>query len=299
MNQRIFYTYCFTLVVLMTAWVFANLGASSGSEVSATWTQLLSAAMLYLSSHFFRMMRLAILTLERREQILPVIGVHALTAFPSILVPFKLGEGLRLAGFLLVYPTRSKAIGLWLSERFFDITTICALVALLYFTSAPIPKALEHVFAFFFVASLLGVLVFFAVAKLFIFLNRYLVLESTSSKGLVLLRMSYHIQVIEKEIVNSFKGRLASIILSSLTIWALELLTILVLLGQYQLSLDQFPSYLTSSLAGIMPGAALGAASGYVLIQCSTLIVLGSVALLFIATGRIISAKQARYNDAR
>lgn len=291
MKQNITYVYCIALLFLIVAWSVTNTH-SLLNTASSTNGQLIGAAILYLASHFFRMMRLAILTLERREQILPVIGVHSLTAFPSIFVPFKLGEILRLAGFVLVYPRYAKAIGLWLVERFFDVTVICTLVALLYLTNAPIPRALEQVFAIFFLASIGGVLVFFSVAKLFIFLNRYLVLESTSRKGLVVLKISHQIQVIEHEVVNSSRGRLASIILSSLTIWVLELLAILMLVEHDELNLDQVPSYLTTSLAGIMPGAALGVTSNYLLVQASTLILLGIVSLALIALAKTIGLRQ-------
>lgn len=63
---------------------------------------------LYLLSHIFRIIRLAIITLDDRQKIISLATIHILTSLPVLLIPFKLGEIIRLIGFFYVFRSIKK-----------------------------------------------------------------------------------------------------------------------------------------------------------------------------------------------
>ena len=67
------------------------------------WLVLLGITTLYIGSHVLRMLRLIMLTIDERDKARPLVAAHGLTAFPGSLLPFKIGELLRLASFFNVY----------------------------------------------------------------------------------------------------------------------------------------------------------------------------------------------------
>ena len=95
---------------------------------------LLLVIALYTFSHTFRVIRLVFLTLDQRSQALPLVLVHVLTSLPSSLLPFKLGEFLRLSAFIHIYKSKMKGIAVWLTERLSDILILALFIYFLYLT---------------------------------------------------------------------------------------------------------------------------------------------------------------------
>lgn len=208
----------------------------------------------YLLSHLFRMMRLAILTLERRELILALPAAHGLTALPASLFPMKLGEILRLASFFVVCGDRTKALAVWLVERFMDVIVLCSLISVLYIANVDVSENLKLIFIVFFVAASLAVLTLFAIAKVFIFINQYLVLSSYTRRGLALLKISHSLRQIELEILKSVLGRMSGLILLSVAIWLTEILVIFIVLGTDSIKSAGISEYFVVALSGIVFG---------------------------------------------
>lgn len=212
---------------------------------------------VYLLSHFLRMLRLSLLTLDKRDAILPLLSSHALTALPSSLLPFKLGEVIRLAGFFVVYKNH-KALAVWLAERFGDIVIISLLILLLYMSDAHVPTSLKLLFIVFISCSLLAVVAFFAVSKTFIYLNRYLVLNSTSRRSLVLLKISHQLRLLETTIYQSVQGRFLGLLILSLFIWLCEISAVMLFLkGINIIEISALTHYFTAGLSGLFHNSSL------------------------------------------
>ena len=170
------------------------------------WVYLLVITTLYLCSHVLRMFRLVLLTLDKRNSVLPLVTAHALTALPSSFLPFKLGEVLRLTAFFCVFDARQKAIAVWLAERFGDVLVISAFILGFYLLEINVPSGMRAVFIIFVLASGLCLVGMFAVAKVFVYLNRHLVTTSLSPRGLLLLRTSHVLRSLEMSIHGSLRG---------------------------------------------------------------------------------------------
>ena len=276
-NVRIYLVMLSTLVL---GWLLLRAESIELLVRSADILILLCVTTLYIASHGFRMLRLALLTLDERDKASSLIAAHTLTAFPSSFLPFKIGELLRLAAFFHVFDYRRKAFAIWLTERFGDVLVITALILSLYLFKVSVPNSMRAVFIIFTVVSVFGLLGLFAVANVFVYLNRHLVLTSHSARGLMVLRASHALRRLELEIYKSVEGRLTGFLLMSVLIWALEIAALSLFINHFSIDEPDFASMFTSGLLASLPSGVVGEASAFGLYQSLALALL---TLLFLA----------------
>jgi len=140
--------YLALLLAVVVGWLWRSAPAVA-EFADAHWAGLLGITALYLCSHVLRMLRLVLLTLDKRNDAFPLVSAHALTALPSSFLPFKLGEVLRLAAFFRVFDTRQKAIAVWLAERFGDVLVITVFIFGLYLLDIKVPPGMRCRFHYF------------------------------------------------------------------------------------------------------------------------------------------------------
>ena len=259
--------YLVLLSALVLGWLFL---CAQSLELLMRHTDiliLLGITLLYTASHGFRMLRLALLTLDERGKASSLIAAHALTAFPCSFLPFKIGELLRLAAFFHVFDYRRKAFAIWLAERFGDVLVITAFILSLYLFKVSVPNSMRAVFIIFTLVSVFGLLGLFSVAKVFVYLNRHLVLTSHSARGLMLLRASYALRQLELDIYKSVEGRLTGFLLLSMLIWALEIAALSVFINHFSIGEPDFASMFTSGLLASLPSGIIGETSAFGLYQ--------------------------------
>lgn len=256
---RLVRRYCLLLALLLPAWLLLHGRAVLALLRSDAMPLLLAVCALYGAAHVSRMLRLALLTLDQRDKAAPLAAAHALTAFPSSLLPFKIGEILRLAALFHVYGYRRKALAVWLAERFGDVLVIAALILALYLLQVEVPAAMQRVFVLFVVISAFGLLALFAVAKTFVYLNRHLVLSSHSPRGLALLRASHALRQLELDIYRSVEGRLAGLVLVSVLIWVLEIAALLLFIRLVATGWSGFGPLFAQGLMASLAGSASAA----------------------------------------
>lgn len=266
--------YLALLLAVVLGWLWLRAPALADFGHGTHWLGLLGVIALYLCSHVCRMLRLALLTLDEREQAFPLIAAHTLTAFPSSFLPFKIGEVLRLAAFFRVYDGSRKALAVWLAERFGDVLVIAAFILGLYLFNIGVPPAMRAVFVLFVLASVLGLLGLFAVAKVFVYLNRHLVLASHTARGLALLHASHALRLLELAIYKSVEGRLSGFLLLSVLIWALEIFALALFINQFTIGEPDFTALFASVLLASLPGGAAGGTNAFGLYQSLALVAL-------------------------
>ncbi|QBP74005.1 hypothetical protein E2K99_02790 [Herbaspirillum huttiense] len=220
---------------------------------------LLCVVGLYIFSHLLRMMRLFLLTLDERSKAAHLISAHALTAFPSSFLPFKLGEVLRLCAFLRIYEFKRKGLAIWLAERFGDVLVISVFIVGLYVFNVKVPPAMQVVFFVFLFVGAFGLLATFALTNVFIYLNRHLVLTSLSSRGLLFLRASHSLQRLADSIRRSLEGRVSGFLLLSVLIWVLEILALSLFINWSGIGGTDFALLFSSGLLASLPGGGTGA----------------------------------------
>lgn len=266
--------YLVILLGVVLGWLWLRAPAIVGFRLREDWLSLIGIATIYLFSHLLRMLRLALLTLDERNKAFPLIAAHTLTAFPSSFLPFKIGELLRLGAFFCVYGGRRKAFAVWLTERFGDVLVIATFILGLYLFKVSVPDSMRTVFLLFVMASLVGLMGLFAVAKVFVYLNRHLVLTSHSRRGLFLLRASHILRRLELDIYQSVEGRLSGFLLLSLLIWGFEILALSLFRNHLATSELDFADLFASGLLASLPGGAEAGANVFGLYQSLALVAL-------------------------
>lgn len=268
--------YLTLLLAVVFAWLWWS--APAVAEIAEShWLGLLGISTLYICSHVLRMFRLVLLTLDKRNSAFPLVTAHALTAFPSSFLPFKLGEAFRLAAFFRVFETRQKAIAVWLAERFGDVLVITAFILGLYLLDINVPPGMRAVFIIFVLASGVGLVGLFAVAKVFVYLNRHLVLTSLSPRGLLLLRTSHALRSLETSIHRSIEGRVSGFLLLSVLIWSFEILALSLFISLLSIGKPDFAELFASGLLASLPS---GSQSAFGIYQSLALVALTVVFLL-------------------
>jgi len=278
MNFR-FQIFLFALVIAIAIWFWSHAGSIDGFDHGQEWLVLLGVTTLYMGSHVLRMLRLVMLTIDERDKAFALVAAHGLTAFPGSLLPFKIGELLRLAAFFHVYDGRRKALAVWLVERFADLSVITVFILGLYLFDVAVPGSMRAIFIVFAVASILALLCVFAVSKVLSFLNKQLVLKSKTRRGLVILRIVHAIECLEIDIYKSAEGRIPGILLLSVFIWGIEISSLLLFVNQAAVDLDGFVSLFISGRQAGFAGHELDNVSAYGLYQSFGLALL---ALFFI-----------------
>jgi hypothetical protein len=273
--------YLVLLLIVVIGWLWLRAPAIARFARDAHWAGLAGITVLYLCSHVLRMLRLALLTLDARKKVFPLIAAHTLTAFPSSFLPFKLGEFLRLGAFFYVYEQRQKALAVWLAERFGDVLVITAFILGLYLFNISVPPAMRTVFVLFTFASIFGLLGLFAVAKVLVYLNRHLVLTSLTPRGLALLRASHVLRRLEAAIYKSVEGRVSGFVLLSILIWTVEILALSLFMNQLAIDKLDFAVFFSSGLLASLPGGGAGSMT-FGLYQSLALVVLTLVFLLVV-----------------
>lgn len=273
------------LAALVLGWLALRAEDLLGLARNTGWIDLLGICGLYFLSHLFRMLRLALLTLDQRSRIMPLIAAHSLTAFPSSFIPFKIGEILRLAGFFSVFASRRKAFALWLVERFGDVVVIAAFILALYAFNINVPASMRAVLILFVIASTVGIIGMFAIASVLVYLNRHLVLSSLSRRGLLLLKVSYALRQLENEIHSAVEGRFVGLMLLSGIIWCFEILALSLFIGRISAGGADFSSLFAAALLASLPGMDVSNSNLFGYYQSLVLVIL---TLAFLGAVRII-----------
>lgn len=268
--------YLALLLAVVFGWLWWSAPAVA-DFADAHWVGLLGITALYLCSHVLRMLRLVLLTLDKRNNAFPLITAHALTALPSSFLPFKLGEVLRLAAFFRACDSRQKAIAVWLAERFGDVLVITVFIFSLYLLEIKVPSEMRVVFIVFVLVSGIGLLGLFAVAKVFVYLNRHLVLTSLSPRGLLLLRTSNVLRGLEISILRSIEGRVSGFLLLSVLIWLFEILALSFFISLLSIGKPDFAELFAFGLLASLPS---GGQEAFGLYQSLALVALTVVFLL-------------------
>lgn len=276
-------TYLILLGVAVVGWIATSGRAVLDFAGAMHWTGLLGVVGLYFCTHLLRMVRLALLTLDERDKVFYLISAHGLTAFPSSFLPFKLGEILRLGAFFRVYEGRRKALAVWLCERFGDILVITAFILGLHAFDVAVPKNMRTIFLIFVITSITGLVGLFAIAKVFVYLNRHLVLSSHSGRGLMLLRASHSLRLLELGIYKSVEGRLAGFFLLSLLIWAFEAMALALFVKQLSIVPPDFAGLFVLGLLASLPGGTVEGTIPFGLYQSLALVILSIIFVIAVA----------------
>lgn len=276
-------------------WLFVNFSNIMTEPLRSSFFEVAVISALYFCSHLLRMARLALLTLDERDSIFTLLTAHAVTAFPASLLPFKLGEIIRFSSFSIVFGGKQKAFAVWLAERFGDVCVLIMFILGLNLFSIPISENMRNFCIVFVLLSAAIFSTFFVTSKTAVYLNRYLVLTSKSSRGLILLRLFHKLRSFESDIHKTVEGRFSGLILTSVMIWGVEILSLSVFINLFNQRdsnwLSLFSKGLFASLAGDNSGI-----YGFGLYQTFALIFLACCFMIPIIVISVMKINKVKYD---
>lgn len=264
-------------------WLFYICHDLSNIFLSTSFKTFSLISCFYLFSHLFRIVRLAIITLDNRAKIVPLATVHILTALPTLLIPFKLGEIIRLASFFYVFKDSRKALAVWLVERLSDVMVLILAILILYAAGISVSYQMKFIFIIFSIISIFFMIGLYAISRTFIYLNRFLVLTSRSKRGLVLLKISHTVWEFELTLKRIIYGRRSAIFLASVIIWMLEISALSIYLQNSSENLEDYGGLFATSLFNSLGNQIASITSGFGLYQSmilANLTILVSVVVL-------------------
>ncbi|MEO0678806.1 MAG: hypothetical protein AAF192_00160 [Pseudomonadota bacterium] len=215
----------FALLLAATGLVFALLRPFLQD---LPWIAILSAGLLYLTSHGLRAVRLALLSID----LLGVSGrtaalMHLATAPIALVLPFKSGELLRLHELWRLSGAAVYAAAMLLIDRMFDaIFLVPLLVILLSLDSAPAMLA-----AFTLFAAVVPLTIVVVGPRILTELQHYIVATHNNPRVLEVLRHIDAVRVVVTHAAHVAGKRAPELCVISFLVWSCELLACLMLVN--------------------------------------------------------------------
>ncbi|WP_157139765.1 lysylphosphatidylglycerol synthase domain-containing protein [Roseibium aggregatum] len=194
------------------------------------WQALVLAGGIYLASHCVRAVRLAIMA----SRLLGISGrssalLHMVTSPGALVIPFKLGEILRLHQLWYLGKSFPGALIIILLERFFDGLMILALLGIVYAYHGPLATGPMVLLAVTSVAVLAGLVVFVLGPGILRAVQHYVVLNHRNPNSLRHLGQLDGLRQITTRGADLFRVQGPVLLVMSMVIWGLEALAATVL----------------------------------------------------------------------
>lgn len=201
-----------------------------GELTGKPWQALVLAGGIYLGSHCVRAVRLAIMA----SRLLGISGrssalLHIVTSPGALVIPFKLGEILRLHQLWYLGKSFPGALIIILLERFFDGLMILVLLGVVYAYHGPLATGPMVLLAVTSIAVLAGLVVFVLGPGILQALQHYVVLNHRNPNSLRHLGQLDGLRQITTRGADLFRVQGPVLLVMSMVIWGLEALAATVL----------------------------------------------------------------------
>lgn len=217
--------------------------------------RIIGAIAIYAFSHLLRFLRLALLIHNPAVRLRRVLQVHLLSTGLGVLLPFKLGELVRIRELGIVTGSlRTGVLAVWL-ERTLDAAV---LIVLLLLTAVGVPESLNLLTPFLIVISAfvaITIVLITVVPANIREMMLHLVRRPSGERSVTVLRFLRAVLAMLQEAPAMLRGRVPSLILLSTLIWAAEVAVVSVAVPGVDLGLSRLSTGILSLLAGVSSGA--------------------------------------------
>lgn len=259
------------------------------SEMFNASAGLVIPVFIYGLAHVLRAVRLGVLLGAGRARRL--LGLYFYTAACSAVIPFKLGELVRINEIAWWSGSYWRGLLIVWIERVFDVVALGAIALFILGIDAQEPKdfglLLWAIGGFIF----LTVLFFFVVPEQLCVLNLHVIRNYKGAKAVHILRMLESIYQLFEQVRPLLTGKLVTLSLLTLFIWGAELLAVAMLFdSEPWLRASASLVHQFSLILGDSDRAG-GVTAGFEDVKMLVLIVLGMVTLVFYGRLRIQAKK--------
>lgn len=268
--------FCLSVVAFVA---YSALRVVHGESPDRLLGALVMPVSVYCLAHVLRAVRLGVLLGARRARRL--LWLHFYTAACSALIPFKLGELVRINEIAWWVGSYWRGLLIVWIERVFDVVALGAMAIFILSTGTQEQKDINLLLWVIGGFVFLTVLFFFFVPEQLCSLNLHVMRSYTGRKAVRILRMLDSCYQLFDQVRPLLAGKLVTLSLLTLFIWGAELLAVAMLfdsspwLGAVTSLVRQFVLVLGDG------GRASGLVAGFEDIKMLALIALGLVALGF------------------
>lgn len=234
---------------------------TKGVPTDVSFGFLVIGTVFYFISHFFRSIRLLILSADANISLRALMSAQYIANGVNLLLPFRLGEVYRVIRFREFFGTGYRSFLFLVIERLFDFSLILGLLLTLhiFYGTVDFTSFLGSVVIWFGLLFFIGIaLVFFILDDLLEAIQRYIIQRYTSNRANVILKIIFYIRQSITEISTILNKKGLSCLSLTFLIWGLE---ILVFVGFYSItgSLDSI-LYLAVFVffASLLPSGPIG-----------------------------------------
>ena len=217
--------------------------------------RLLAAAVLYVFSHLIRFLRLVVLLRNPALRLRRVLQVHLMTAGLGVLLPFKLGDLVRIREVGVVAGSwRTGLLAVWL-ERALDAAVLAVLVLI---TVLGVSESLPLLTPFLVVGTVFVAATAMAIAVLpenIRALMLHIVRRPFGERSVPVLRALRVTLDILHEAPNLLRGRVLTLLLLSAMIWGSEIAVVSIAVPGAAEGVSELSTALLSLLSGVSSGA--------------------------------------------
>ncbi len=217
--------------------------------------RLLAAAGAYALSHVARLVRLAVLIAHPGLRLRRVAQVHLLSSGLSLLLPFKLGELVRIREVgVITGRLRRGILAVWL-ERALDA---CFLLILVLLIAVDVPDALDPLTPLLVVMTAfvsITVVLITVLPENLRWLMLHIVRRPFGERSVPALRLLRATLATLHEAPAMLRGRLPTLVLLSAVIWTCEVIAVSIAIPGAGAGLSDLSSALLSLLSSISSGA--------------------------------------------
>lgn len=195
--------------------------------LNSTWsTNLYGVFIFYILGQFLKFVRLQFLLLEKERNIRYLFGLFSLSTISASLVPFKIGEFIKIYLFKNHFKSWQLGFVTVLVERFFDILILLFLISIITYKGDASDASLKTLMILFIAITTVLLFSFLAYPKASEYLTYLTISASHSERGLSFLKALSKIDKFYDLLTSLLRGRWQIVSILTCGIWIFEVLSV-------------------------------------------------------------------------
>ena len=197
---------------------------------------ILAAISLYFISHFFRVLRLVVLSSDSLISIKEMALEQFKANGVNLIIPFRLGESYRVIVFKKFFGSYFRSFSILLCERVLDITLISLiLIVATYFSDIQF-VFMKNIIYISIIIMILLLLIYFVLDEFLLIIHKIFLEKNTNKINISIIKFSGSLIKIIEETKSIFNSKLASCLAITFMIWSCEILVFYSIFGHLELS---------------------------------------------------------------
>ncbi len=206
------------------------------SIASISIISALISVILYFTSHFFRVLRLVILSSDSEISIKDLALEQFKANGVNLIIPFRLGESYRVIAFKKFFGSYSRSLIILLCERMLDIILITFILFFASFFSDIHFNFIRNIIYISVILMVLLLLIYFVMDELMSIIHKIFLGKNTNKTNLAIVKFTGSFIRIINQTKIIFKSKISSCFAITFIIWSMEILVFYVLFSHLEIS---------------------------------------------------------------